>query len=116
MAMVDLNLEWLGYVQPVGLVISPTILDRYGLVPEEQTRADGESVAVCFTPEGETRALDDPWTCPLRRRPHWCQPTCPDASARYREPQRRMLATNVKHRLKRQMAFWKAKGFCFAYK
>jgi hypothetical protein len=61
MAFVDPNLEWLGYVQPVGLVLSPAILDRYGLVPEEQTRADGDAVAACLAPEGEARALADPW-------------------------------------------------------
>jgi hypothetical protein len=55
MAVVDPNLEWLGYVQPVGLVLSPVILDRYGLVPEEQTRADGDAVAACFMPDGEVR-------------------------------------------------------------
>jgi hypothetical protein len=58
----DPNLEWLGYVQPVGLVLSPAVLDRYGLVPEEQTRADGEAVAACLAPEGEARALAGPWT------------------------------------------------------
>lgn len=57
----DPNLEWLGYVQPVGLVLSPAVLDRYGLVPEEQTRADGEAVAACLASEDETRALADPW-------------------------------------------------------
>jgi hypothetical protein len=50
MAVFDPNLEWLGYVQPVGLVLSPAILDGYGLVPEEQTRADGDAVAACLTP------------------------------------------------------------------
>jgi hypothetical protein len=62
MAIIDPNLEWLGYLQPVGLVLSPTILDRYGLVPEEQTRADGEAVAVCLSPESEARALVEPWS------------------------------------------------------
>lgn len=62
MAVLDPNLEWLGYVQPVGLVLSPAILDRYGLVPEEQTRADGDTVAACLSSEGEARALADPWT------------------------------------------------------
>ena len=38
------------------------ILDRYGLVPEEQTRVDGDAVAACFAPEGEARAFADPWT------------------------------------------------------
>lgn len=62
MAAVDPNLEWLGYVQPVGLVLSPAILDRYNLPPEEQTRADSDAVAACLAPEGEARALADPWT------------------------------------------------------
>ena len=57
----DPNLEWLGYVQPVGLVLSPVILDRYGLLPEEQTRVDGDVVAESLAPEGEARALADPW-------------------------------------------------------
>jgi hypothetical protein len=61
MAVVDPNLEWLGYVQPVGLVLSPAILDRYGLVPEEQTRAEGNAVATCLTPDSEAQALSDPW-------------------------------------------------------
>lgn len=56
----DPNLEWLGYVQPVGLVLSPAVLDRYGLLPEEQTRVDGDVVAECIAPEGEARALADP--------------------------------------------------------
>ena len=61
MAVVDPNLEWLGYVQPVGLVLSPAILDRYGLVPEEQTRAEGDAVAACLAPDGDVRAIADPW-------------------------------------------------------
>lgn len=61
MAVVDPNLEWLGYVQPVGLVLSPAVLDRYGLVPEGQTRADGDAVAACLTSDSEARALSDPW-------------------------------------------------------
>jgi len=37
-------------------------LDRYGVVPEEQTRADGDAVAACLTPEDEVRALANPWS------------------------------------------------------
>ncbi|HEX5958891.1 MAG TPA: DNA methyltransferase [Hyphomicrobiaceae bacterium] len=62
MAVVDPNLEWLGYVQPVGLVLSTGVLDRYGLVPEEQTRADGDAVAACLAAAESPRALADPWT------------------------------------------------------
>ena len=58
----DLNLEWLGYLQPVGLVLSPAVLDRYDLLPPEQTRADGDAVAACLTPESSATALSDPWT------------------------------------------------------
>ena len=36
----DPNLEWLGHVQPVGLVVAPRVLTERGLVPAEQTRAD----------------------------------------------------------------------------
>ena len=57
----DLNQEWLGYVQPVGLVLSTAVLNRFDLVPEEQTRADGDAVKDCLTPEDETTALRDPW-------------------------------------------------------
>ncbi len=62
MPFVDPHQEWLGYVQPVGLVLSPAVLDRYNLPPEEQTRSDGEAVAACLTPNEEARALVDPWT------------------------------------------------------
>lgn len=57
----DPNLEWLGYVQPIGLVLSPAVLDRYNLPPEEQTRADSETVGACLSPDGEMRSLVDPW-------------------------------------------------------
>jgi hypothetical protein len=68
MAVVDPNLEWLGYVQPVGLVLSPAILQCHGLVPEEQTRADGDGVAACLTQESDRGALRN---SPLRR-PRFC--------------------------------------------
>ena len=36
--------EWLGLVQPVGLVVAPVVLTRLGLFPESQPRtlADGQ--------------------------------------------------------------------------
>lgn len=61
MATQDLNQEWLGYVQPVGLVLSTAVLNHYDLVPEEQTRADGDAVTACLTPDGIVTALKDPW-------------------------------------------------------
>ena len=40
MARIDPNDEWLGHVQPVGLVVAPIVLARYGLTPEIQTRVE----------------------------------------------------------------------------
>ncbi|SDK28051.1 MULTISPECIES: Eco57I restriction-modification methylase domain-containing protein [Bradyrhizobium] len=69
MAVVDLNEEWLGHVQPIGLVVAPVVLARHGLNPETQTRADTEEVRKLLSSkeEGATaknddlRALRDPW-------------------------------------------------------
>src|SRR6266478_448369 len=69
MAMVDLNEEWLGHVQPIGLVIAPVVLARHGLNPETQTRADTEEVRGLISPKEDgsagkstdPRALKDPW-------------------------------------------------------
>ena len=55
----DPNLEWLGHVQPVGLVVAARVLNERGLVPAEQTRADTEEVLGLLTEEGP--ALTDPW-------------------------------------------------------
>lgn len=61
MAVPDPNLEWLGHVQPTGLVIAPAVLARHGLVPEEQLRADGDAVAEHLANDEEGPALLDPW-------------------------------------------------------
>lgn len=61
MAALDPNLEWLGHVQPVGLVVAPAVLVRHGLVPEEQLRAAGLAVAEHLTEPEAVRALRDPW-------------------------------------------------------
>src|SRR5438067_1873286 len=55
----DPNLEWLGHVQPVGLVVAPRVLSELGLVPAEQTRTDSEEVQAYLTEESP--ALTDPW-------------------------------------------------------
>jgi hypothetical protein len=60
-AATDHNLEWLGHVQPIGLVLAPVVLARYGLNPEEQTRADSEAVRVLLSDKDEGPALPDPW-------------------------------------------------------
>ena len=44
MAGTDPNAEWIGNVQPIGLVLAATVLARHGLNPAEQTRADSETV------------------------------------------------------------------------
>src|SRR5260221_1455101 len=69
MAMVDLNEEWLGHVQPIGLVVATGVLVRHGLNPETQTRADTEEVRALISPKDDgsgaknpdSRALKDPW-------------------------------------------------------
>ncbi len=62
MAGPDPNLEWLGHVQPTGLVVAPAVLARHGLVPEEQLRADGTAVAELLSTTDEGPALPDPWS------------------------------------------------------
>ena len=57
----DPNSEWLGHVQPVGLVVAPSVLARHGLVPQEQTRLDTEEVALLLSQEESGPAVADPW-------------------------------------------------------
>ncbi len=54
----DPNLEWLGHVQPVGLVVAPRVLSERGLPPQEQTSADTKE-AEELIPEGGAGA--SPW-------------------------------------------------------
>jgi hypothetical protein len=61
MARVDPNEEWLGHVQPVGLVVAPIVLERYGLTPEIQTRIETEAARAFISPkpeDGKTKAVD----------------------------------------------------------
>ena len=53
MALNDLNEEWLGHVQPVGLVVASVVLARLDLVPSIQTRADSEEVRTLVTPKDD---------------------------------------------------------------
>jgi hypothetical protein len=46
--------DWLGYLDPVGLVAAPVALARLGLWPEPQGPSDGAAVAAAL-------AGDDPW-------------------------------------------------------
>jgi hypothetical protein len=61
MAGIDPNEEWLGHVQPVGLVVAPTVLRKYDLVPTDQTRLDSAAVADVLATTDEGPALLDPW-------------------------------------------------------
>lgn len=65
MAAFDMNEEWLGHVQPVGLVVAPVVLARHDLNPATQTRADTDAVHALISPKdegaGDPRALRDPW-------------------------------------------------------
>lgn len=61
MLTTDPNSEWLGHVQPVGLVVAPSVLARHGLVPEEQTRLDTEEVAPLLSQEEDGPAVADLW-------------------------------------------------------
>jgi hypothetical protein len=61
MAATNPNAEWIGNVQPVGLVVAATVLARHGLNPAEQTRADSEAVRALLSDENQGPALHDPW-------------------------------------------------------
>ena len=49
--------DWIGYLQPVGLVVAPAALARIGLWPSPQGPADGEAVA-----RAVEAFADDPWS------------------------------------------------------
>lgn len=61
MAATDPNLEWMGHVQPTGLVLAASVLARHLLVPPEQTRADSDAVRVLLSEKDNGPALSDPW-------------------------------------------------------
>jgi hypothetical protein len=61
MAAIDPNAEWIGNVQPIGLVLASTVLARHGLNPAEQTRADSEAVRALLSDSDNGPVLPDPW-------------------------------------------------------
>ena len=61
MSISDPNSEWLGHLQPVGLVVALSVLSRHGLVPEEQGRADTEAATRFLAESDHGPALADPW-------------------------------------------------------
>ncbi|WFU56824.1 N-6 DNA methylase [Bradyrhizobium pachyrhizi] len=61
MSVIDPNAEWIGNVQPTGLVVAANVLARHGLNPSEQTRADTETVRALLSADEDRSALRDPW-------------------------------------------------------
>lgn len=52
--------EWLGHVQPTGLVVSTLVLDELSLLPAQQGQLDTAQFAELLDEDGE-RLLPDPW-------------------------------------------------------
>jgi hypothetical protein len=57
----DPDLEWLDHVQPVGLVVAPTLLKRLGLSPLRQSPIDTGAVSELLERDTSKPALADPW-------------------------------------------------------
>ena len=57
----DPDLEWLDHVQPVGLVVAPSLLKRLGLSPLRQSPIDTGAVAELLDADTSKPALRDPW-------------------------------------------------------
>jgi hypothetical protein len=58
----DPDLEWLDHVQPVGLVVAPSVLKELGLTPLHQSPVDTAEVAEHLNPDEAGPALPDPWS------------------------------------------------------
>src|SRR5437879_5841482 len=57
----DPALEWLDHVQPVGLVVAPSLLKELLLTPLRQSPIDTASVKELLEPDDAKPALPDPW-------------------------------------------------------
>jgi hypothetical protein len=57
----DPDIEWLDHVQPVGLVVAPSVLKELGLTPLHQSPVDTAEAAEHLNPDGSGPALPDPW-------------------------------------------------------
>lgn len=57
----DPDLEWLDHVQPVGLVVAPSVLKELGLTPLYQSPIDTAEAAEHLNPDDSGPALPDPW-------------------------------------------------------
>jgi len=58
---VDPDLEWLDHVQPVGVVVAPTLMKEFGLTPIRQTPIDTGRVSELLEPDKLKSALPDVW-------------------------------------------------------
>lgn len=57
----DPDIEWLDHVQPVGLVVAPSVLKELGLTPLHQSPVDTADAAEHLNPDEAGPALPDPW-------------------------------------------------------
>lgn len=57
----DPDIEWLDHVQPVGLVVAPSVLKELGLTPLHQSPVDTAEAAEHLNPDDAGLALADPW-------------------------------------------------------
>jgi hypothetical protein len=57
----DPDLEWLDHVQPVGLVVAPSVLKELGLTPLYQSPIDTAEAAEHLNPDEAGPALPDSW-------------------------------------------------------
>lgn len=57
----DPDLEWLDHIQPVGLVIAPSVLKELGLTPLHQSPIDTGAIAELLNTDSDGPAILDPW-------------------------------------------------------
>ena len=57
----DPDIEWLDHIQPVGLVVAPSVLKELGLTPLHQSPIDTAETAEHLNPDVSGPALPDPW-------------------------------------------------------
>lgn len=58
----DPDVEWLDHVQPVGLVVAPSVLKELGLTPLHQSPVDTAEAAEHLNPDESGPALPAPWS------------------------------------------------------
>lgn len=58
----DPDLEWLDHVQPIGLVVAPSVLKELGLTPLHQSPVDTAEASELLDQNESGPALPDPWS------------------------------------------------------